>query len=721
MDSELKTPAPPAEVMMPWVGLYVAIASFICVIAMAADAVQAVWQWKLWFPNRFFTLNAATITLIAIATKLPVDLSTELFDEKIVSMFFLVTMLANFLPSLGLMDDKELLMNIVALAILLITIVVNMVIQINLCSSFFPDWFFGLIFILPLLWPCSVALTVSSMRKKLEHRYNESQQLVSSRQEKMFSAEELKLYVKKYWMMTETRNPQFVIACSPVSSAFGVICVLFALYSSFILRNIIKYKDYDDQTENSDYKWSVMIILIVQLIGVVVGSIAPILRCFTSIGHYSLSKKLSKNHLNVFRVEKHWIERLQHWKRNHVHSHIPGRYLKIAFHYIKNAFLNFCLALHIVVLVICKTIVLVPRAFLILLSCCWYLFKSFLEWLKKVATTSNGDSSETEQYARYVVQIEEEAKLSKRILRNTLRSITQLLNAEKEPRNLLMLLEKSKGFIGVVEFDNDLVQPLYPEETHNCWSLVVVTLTTIAIALPNIANGHFKGLLASMSEGLKIVGHVEDCLNADVELVSAIKSARRVWKEVEVYRKWLKIDLQNKAHKDKTSKEILKWLGDEGEKIMKRFMSSKKSSVDRSPYKFVLASSMYRISTSILLHLNAQEISLNDEDLFEWISAIIADILFACFTNLSRVIKMKCHHNEIQKRGDNIRIAAQLLGKSKEILKILEARTLPDIDQDSMAYIDKWRVLPKIQLTNGGGSTNEIYQDHHVVEFLAGV
>ncbi|KAJ0511829.1 hypothetical protein HanIR_Chr11g0556431 [Helianthus annuus] len=116
-------------------------------------------------------------------------------------------------------------------------------------------------------------------------------------------------------------------------------------------------------------------------------------------------------------------------------------------------------------------------------------------------------SSEIEEYARYVVQIEEEAKLSQRILRNTLHSITQLLDAEKEPRNLMRLLEKSKGFIGVVEFDNDLVQPLYPEETHNCWSLVVVTLTTIAIALPNIANDHFKGLLAGMSEGLKIVRH----------------------------------------------------------------------------------------------------------------------------------------------------------------------------------------------------------------------
>ncbi|KAJ0687437.1 hypothetical protein HanRHA438_Chr11g0529311 [Helianthus annuus] len=208
--------------MMPWVGLYPAIASFICVIAMAADAVQAIWHRKLWFPNRFFSLNATT--LIAIAMKLPVDLGTyQLKCEKHVSISFLVTMLANFLPSLGLMDDKELLMNIVALAILLITIVLNMGIQIYMLSSSFLEWFLEFVLILPLLWPFSVALTVSSMRKKLENRYNESRQLVSSHQEKMFSAEELKLYVKKYWMMTETRNPQFVIACSPVSSAFGVI------------------------------------------------------------------------------------------------------------------------------------------------------------------------------------------------------------------------------------------------------------------------------------------------------------------------------------------------------------------------------------------------------------------------------------------------------------------------------------------------------------------
>ncbi|KAD3337637.1 hypothetical protein E3N88_33157 [Mikania micrantha] len=580
-----------AEAMLPWVGLYVAVASLICVIAMAADAILAIWKWKLWFPNRFFTLNAATITLIAIAMKLPVDLSVELVLPKLIGVFFLVTMLANFLPPLGLMDDTALLMNIVALAILVITIFVNMVIQLAFYQYLYI--FLSLCILFPILWPFSVSLTVTTIRKLLEHRYNESQQLVSSHQEKMFSSKELKLYVKKYWMMAETHNPQFVIACSSVSSAFGITCLLFALFSSYLLLLLLREDYYSNMTaEHTDYKWSL---------------------------------------------------------------------------------------------------------------------KFVLKWFKKIANTSNSNmNSEIEEYAKYVVQIEEEAKLSKRILRNTLRSITQLLDAKKEPRDLMMLLEKSTSFKGVVEFDNhDMVQPLYPDQTHNCWSLALITLTTIAIALPNIANVHFTRLLDGITEGLQIVRHIEDCLSADGELVNAIKSARRVWKEVEVHRTWLDVDLQKMACKRKTSKEILIWLGYEAEKIMKMFKSNKKPSIDQSPYKFILASSMYRTNKTILLQFSEQDIWLNDEELYERILTIIADVFLACFTNLPRVIRMKCHHNAIEKRGDNIRIAAQLLGKSKRILKILKARPLPNLDQDSMAYIDKWRALRKSQIPDDDVSSSE--------------
>ncbi|KAI3677260.1 hypothetical protein L1987_86883 [Smallanthus sonchifolius] len=424
---------------MPWVGLYVGVASLICTLAMAADAVQAIWRWKLWFPNKFFTLNASIITLISIAMKLPLDLTTDptscgrVENAKITGIYFLVTMLANFLPSFGLMDDRELLMNVVALGILVITVYVNIGIQVfTRVLQMYVDIL--LVFIFAFVWPFSVALTVSASRKRLEYRYKESQRLVSSFQEKRFSSKGLKNYVKKYWMMTETRNPQFAIACSPVSSAFGVIC----LYISFVsvVNLLVGLEDYIyGGCVTSDYKWSLTIIYIMQSVGIVVGSIAPVFRCLSSVGHYNLSKEWSKNHLNVFR------------------------------------------------------------------SC--------LERFQKITNTPTSNaSSDIKEYSMYVVQIEEDAKLSDKILRNTLRYITRLLNAseKKEPHNLMVLLEKSIGFNGVVEFENDQVQPLYEEETHSCWSLVIVTLTSIAIALPNIASRQVKSLLSSMREGLQIAG-----------------------------------------------------------------------------------------------------------------------------------------------------------------------------------------------------------------------
>ncbi|GKD51047.1 hypothetical protein Tco_1280023, partial [Tanacetum coccineum] len=138
------------EDVMPWVGLYVAGASLACTLAMAVDAFKGFRQWKLWFPNKFFVLNTVSITLIAIAMKLPVDLTTTSsvdFDGKVVSIGFLFTMLANFLPSLGLMDDKELLVNMVAWSILLITITYS--------------------------W------TVPASRRILEHKYRELHKLAS--------------------------------------------------------------------------------------------------------------------------------------------------------------------------------------------------------------------------------------------------------------------------------------------------------------------------------------------------------------------------------------------------------------------------------------------------------------------------------------------------------------------------------------------------------------
>ncbi|XP_076908747.1 uncharacterized protein LOC143565762 [Bidens hawaiensis] len=477
---------------------------------MAADAIDGIRKQKLWFPCKFFTINAASITLIAIAMKLPVDLTTDMSDVGYIgfmakegSLIFLLTMLANFVPSLGLMGDKELLANVVALGILVITVNVNAWIK-SLTGVFSLNMFGLITLIYPLTWIFSVALEVPTSRRIQIHRQKEFLKLDStSHQEINFSSKELVHYVKKYWMMAQT--------------------------ASFIV-----------------------------------------------------------------------------------------------------------------------------------------LF-SFLERLKDASNASNNNSrSEMEMYASYIQQFEDQANLSKHLLRNMLDSMNRLLQESKtkEPRNLINLSEKSTGFKGVVEFKNDQVPPLYSDELPNSWSLVVVTLTAIAVAFPNIANDHVKGR----------ENQLDGC------------------GQVEVYNRWLHIELQKKTCKAKTSKEILQCLGDEAVKVVIKFKSRKGDGLDHSLHEFIAATSMYKISRTILLKCSEQQNWENDEELFNLISIIISDILCACFTNLPRVIKMKCHHDAIEERANSIWSAAQLLGRLKKILK---ARQLPCIDMYSMAYIDNWCTLPK--------------------------
>lgn len=128
-------------------------ASLICALAMAADTIHGFRGKKHWFPSKVFSLNATSLTMLAVAMKLPVDLTTRMYAAtdrlaKICSLAFMSTAMANFMTSLGSMEDKDMLMNVTALAILVVTVVVQVIqmrrsAQLLSCSSRFSWYIFG--------------------------------------------------------------------------------------------------------------------------------------------------------------------------------------------------------------------------------------------------------------------------------------------------------------------------------------------------------------------------------------------------------------------------------------------------------------------------------------------------------------------------------------------------------------------------------------------------
>ncbi|KAK9152845.1 hypothetical protein Sjap_000325 [Stephania japonica] len=128
---------------VPIIGLYVVGANLVCLLLITRDMYAGFRDRKRWLPCHLFSLNSLTLTLIAIATKLPVDLTTVMPSaqdqlSKLTGTVFLCICLGFFMPSLGSTTYSECMSNMASLTILVITVLVNIGVQMytGLINSF---------------------------------------------------------------------------------------------------------------------------------------------------------------------------------------------------------------------------------------------------------------------------------------------------------------------------------------------------------------------------------------------------------------------------------------------------------------------------------------------------------------------------------------------------------------------------------------------------------
>ncbi|KAK9116411.1 hypothetical protein Sjap_015358 [Stephania japonica] len=120
---------------MPVIGLYITIATSVCFFSILFDVISGFRNRKRWLPCRFFSLNSVTLTLLAIAAKIPVDLTTKMpsaHDQlsKLTGTTILVCICMGFLmPSLGINRKSENWSNVLSLSIFVVPVVVNICTQ----------------------------------------------------------------------------------------------------------------------------------------------------------------------------------------------------------------------------------------------------------------------------------------------------------------------------------------------------------------------------------------------------------------------------------------------------------------------------------------------------------------------------------------------------------------------------------------------------------------
>ncbi|KAD6454443.1 hypothetical protein E3N88_09149 [Mikania micrantha] len=690
---------------------------------MAADLWHGFRHKKFWFPCKYFTLNAASITVIAVTMKLPVDLTSggsTFVDQatKLGSLGFMCTMMANLMPSLASMDNKTLLANVTGLCVLVITIIANICIQIytdailHLPGPVRNNYFYGYDFImiayiymamilLLLMIMISSSLTIPTSKEILEFKYRSCTNKIylSDQHIQMSVVEKLRQHVRRYWVMAETGNPQFVTTSNPLCMASGVICVIVMVMNSFLIVYAMKSRMEKPNVlillgPESPYKLTTLTILQTQYIGVLVGTVAPISRCFWVFG-FKFAAKLNMNHFNFFKVDKYWTQKLHEWKQSPMVSFISSNRKPILCS--KYIALSLCIGFQKVIIILCKVICLIAITVLVsFINCLDRLNSLKSRWFDPSIASRTDDIDE--DLNNYVLQMNNDTELAKKTIKRIENSMNYFtLKAEKEQNNsLLELLEKSIGFEGVDIFDTDLVQPLLHVELVNSWSLLIVTLTCIAIALPNIRKDEVESLVRSVVEGLSFTHMVEESLNNESEHANIRKTTLFLWHEFEYNYKWLDHPLTNDVFKWKTSTEIIKWFSDKAKEIVTDFKERESTDgelAENLPHTLIAANSMYRITQTILVRYQSNiELPITKKQLFAHLSDMIADIFCACFTNIPRVITRRCQENVIEKREASVMVAARLLGKTRKIIERLEARDIPSMDDEKKAYIDEWRL-----------------------------
>ncbi|KAH6824287.1 hypothetical protein C2S53_011784 [Perilla frutescens var. hirtella] len=708
---------------MPWVGLYIAAANAVCTLAIAADAINGFRQKKLWFPCKCTSLNAASLTVLAVAMKLPMDLNTVMIKSqtdaiaKFASISFLSTTVSNFMPSLGSMNDKEVLANVVGLGILVITIIGNVGIQIVELQHFLKRgnvigdiMFPSILMLVSLTTFISLAVTVPTTKRGLKSMIEEKQKAALEEEEVMLCGEphyNLKIddqrrHMMKYWVMAESGNPQFVMSRSVVCTASSMIC--WFSYIIIILVHIL-YGTKAIAPGESPYGIYTKWIVNIQSIGMFITVSVAMLRWLTAV-MFRCSATSSNCFKKEVNMEDYWIQTLNEWRDSFSGVQIEvNRWWKYVLD-VKWCVLTFCIGLQIFVVLVSKILVFFSAMIVSPFQFCF-------SHIKKLGRHASGSDTSTDfDLSRYVLLLDGEAELPIGFVKSMCRKADNMIQTgrKKQPSSLVSLLQKSINFNGVGQFNNRQIPSLLFQDPPDCWTMQVVTLTSIAIALPNIELHQRKQLLSSVTEGLSLAKIVEKTLYTRAQPKNIGKVASVTWAELLLYSKWLGIDLTRAFLSCKNSKEVIQELANKAEGIVMEFKREVRDPIVEEnpinwPVKVVAANSMYRICQSILVSSSIEETT---EEMLDRLTVMIADILAACLSNLPYAITKMCHQNSIEKRENSVHEAFLLLGKTEKVVELVRQQQRPFLDHDRCVVLQHDGVALAPTLDDEGSSEKHL-------------
>ncbi|KAK9159992.1 hypothetical protein Syun_006333 [Stephania yunnanensis] len=252
---------------------------------MLFDTISGLRRKTRYIPCRFFSLNSVTLTLLAVATKLPVDLTSYMpsaLDQlsKLTGTTMICVYMGFIFPSLGGSRELESMSNLVALGIFVATVFVDICIQIStkVIFSFVIEHILILCFMLILLlklWVCNTEM-VRNVKDVLVER---NRQLFEKGEGSLMHR------VKRWYMYGCMYNPQLLFCRLIVGMAAKAICVFCSIILLLAAYRSLAQNDLEFCNGFSDYGWSMRAIVISQIVFIILGSFTIAFRWFTLVAH----------------------------------------------------------------------------------------------------------------------------------------------------------------------------------------------------------------------------------------------------------------------------------------------------------------------------------------------------------------------------------------------------------------------------------------------------
>ncbi|KAK9081851.1 hypothetical protein Syun_031067 [Stephania yunnanensis] len=228
-----------------------------------------------------FSLNSVTLTLLSIAVKLPVDLTSPMPGvqdqlSKLTGTALICNSMGFFMPSLGMNTNSECFTNMIALSILAVTVVVNICIQLHT----------GVIFLFRvqhILILCSMIILLMTLWFCSLYVHNEKEASTDGIKDCLTNGRKSMFYrLQMCYLYSYSSDPQFHMIYKTVFNVFvSMICTL---CSVLLIRSAVSLVPEDLKPcayGVSDYKWSMSIIVVSQLVTLIVAGLGVFLRFFT--------------------------------------------------------------------------------------------------------------------------------------------------------------------------------------------------------------------------------------------------------------------------------------------------------------------------------------------------------------------------------------------------------------------------------------------------------